>query len=448
MKKFVIILVIVLLVAAGIYLALRGKAKPADTASQTTVAKIEQGSIRQTVKSTGRVVSNLDVDIKCKASGEVTKLPFDISDAAKKDELLLELDPNDQNRVLTKAEVSLSSSQAQLEIARKNLDIAQRTLTTDKQKAESDLQSAQVQAKDTLAKADRVRQLLEKKLSSQEEYDTAQTAAIQVDSALKNAQTKIEELKTQELAIELERQNVILAQAQVDMDKVDLDVAKDRIRDIKVMAPMDGVVTARTVQTGQIISSGVSNVGGGTTILTLSDLSHIYVYASVDESYIGKVQVGQTAKITADAFKEKEFEGKVVRIASRGANVSNVVTFEVKLEVLGEDRNLLKPEMTANIEIITAQKDNVLCAPVGAILRQKGKYIVNVPGADGSVETRPVEIGISDEIEKTEIISGLNEGDKVVVYKGDSQSRWNAGQQARPPAGGMMLGQPPRRSRL
>jgi multidrug resistance efflux pump len=448
MKKFVIILVIVLLVAAGIYLALRGKTKPADTASQTTVAKIEQGSIRQTVKSTGRVVSNLDVDIKCKASGEVTKLPFDISDAAKKDELLLELDPNDQNRVLTKAEVSFSASQAQLEIARKNLDIAQRTLTTDRQKAESDLQSAQVQAKDTLAKAERVRQLLEKKLSSQEEYDTAQTAAIQTDSALKNAQVRIEELKTQELAIELKHQDVILAQAQVDMDKVDLDVAKDRLRDTRVMAPMDGVVTARNVQTGQIISSGVSNVGGGTTVLTLSDLSHIFVLASIDETDIGDVQVGQTAKITADAYQGKKFGGKVVRIATRGVNVSNVVTFEVKIEVLGEERNLLKPEMTTNVDIITAQKDNVLYAPVGAVLRQDGKYIVNVTESDGSIQNRPVEVGISDDLNKTEIISGLKEGESVVVYKSDAQSRWNAGQQARPPAGGMMLGQPRRGGRL
>ena len=81
---------------------------------------------------------------------------------------------------------------------------------------------------------------------------------------------------------------------------------------------MDGVVTDRKVQTGTIIASGVSNVGGGTTILTLSDLSRIYVLASVDESDIGKVQVGQPATITVDAYPSMQFAGKVVRIASKG----------------------------------------------------------------------------------------------------------------------------------
>jgi multidrug efflux pump subunit AcrA (membrane-fusion protein) len=132
-----------------------------------------------------------------------------------------------------------------------------------------------------------------------------------------------------------------------------------------------------------------------------------------------------------------------VRIAAKGVNVSNVVTFEVKLEVLGEERSLLKPEMTANVDITTAQKDGVLYAPVGAVLKQDGKYIVNVIASDGSTQSRPVEVGISDGLNKTEIISGLKAGESVVVYKSDAQSRWNTGQQ-KPPAAGMMLGGPRR----
>src|SRR5262249_12618539 len=151
--------------------------------------------------------------------------------------------------------------------------------------------------------------------------------------------------------LEVRRQDIKLSEAQLRSDQVALANARQQLTYTKVTAPMDGVVAALNVQIGTIISSGITNVGGGTTILSLSDLSHIFVLASVDESEIGSVAIDQQAVITVDAFPGRRFRGKVVRIATRGVNVSNVVTFEVKIEVLGENKTLLKPEMTANVQI-------------------------------------------------------------------------------------------------
>ena len=95
-------------------------------------------------------------------------------------------------------------------------------------------------------------------------------------------------------------------------------------------------------------------------------MSHIFVLASVDESDIGGVKVGQKVNITADAFPGKTFTGSVVRIATQGVNVSNVVTFEVKIEVISADKNLLKPQMTANVQVIEASKSNVVMIPMMA----------------------------------------------------------------------------------
>jgi HlyD family secretion protein len=81
----------------------------------------------------------------------------------------------------------------------------------------------------------------------------------------------------------------------------------------------------------------------------ISDLSRVFVLAAVDESDIGQVRPGQRVKVTVDAFRNREFAGEVARIAPRGVNVSNVVTFEVKLEVTARDKDLLRPEMTANV---------------------------------------------------------------------------------------------------
>ena len=439
MKKWIVIGIVVIggAAVAAYYLGWFGNSSAKTDASADTTAKIERGPIKMTVASTGRVVSNLDVDIKCKASGEVIKLPFDVSDIVKKDDLLLELDPIDSQRVLRQAEVQLSASQAREAVARENLTIAERTLKTDRQRSEAALKAAEFRAHDGHAKADRLKQLLDKHLSSQEDYDTGETAAIQADADLNSAQVKMDELKTQEEALELKRQDVKLSEASVEGDKISLAITQDRLRDTKVMAPMDAVVAARNVQIGQIIASGVSNVGGGTTILTLSDLSRIFVLASVDESDIGKVQLEQTAKITADAHPGKVFRGKVVRIATRGVNVSNVVTFEVKIEVTSPEKTLLKPEMTANVEILAAAKDDVLLAPSDAVVRKGGgKTQVTVVAADGTKTETPVEIGISDGT-RIEIAGGLTEGQTVLVFKGGADGKFGAGQ--RPPP---MIGMP------
>jgi HlyD family secretion protein len=176
----------------------------------------------------------------------------------------------------------------------------------------------------------------------------------------------------------------------------------------------------------------------GSTVLTLSDLSRVFSMASVDESDVGQVKLGQEAAISADAFPGKKFKGQVVQIATRGANVSNVVTFPVKIEVLDHKKALLKPEMTTNVQIIVAQKEDALQVPSEALTRKQGpQRVVQVLKADGGSEERPVEAGISDG-SNTEIVTGLREGETVTYKKGESDSRYRANQQNRPPP--MMLG--------
>jgi HlyD family secretion protein len=172
--------------------------------------------------------------------------------------------------------------------------------------------------------------------------------------------------------------------------------------------------------------------------MTLSDMSRIFVLASVDESDIGKVAMDQAVTITADAFAGKKFNGRVVRIAPRGVNVSNVVTFEVRIEVTSENKSLLKPEMTANVQIISASKDDVLVVPVTALTRKKGKMTATVKLASGQTEERTVQVGLTDG-ERYEVLSGLKEGETVVYKKEEPQSRWREGG-ARPPGMGMFPG--------
>jgi HlyD family secretion protein len=404
------------------------------TASGT--AAVTRGPIVQSVQSTGTVASNLDVQIKCRASGEVTQLGpkdrtkmFDVSDSVRKGDLLMEIDPTDELRAQELAAAQVSISEAKLEEAKQNLVVAQQQLDQARETANANLDSAKAQLADAQAKAQRRKELLEQKLGTQEDYDTAADTAAQMQANLDNSKVAIEQLKTQEYQLQIRQQDVNLAAAQLQADTVALDEAKQQLSYCTVNAPIDGVITTLSITKGTIISS-VTSVVGGAAGMVLSDLSHIFVLADVDESEIGSVAEGQDVDITADAYPLKHFSGEVVRIAAEGVNTSNVVTFEVKIEVTSDNKSLLKPEMTANVNILQSRKENVLLIPVSAVVRKDHKEIVNLKKKDGTTEDRPVEIGLTDGT-NDEVLSGVSEGEEVVLHKGPGDSRWN-GNQGRP----------------
>jgi multidrug efflux pump subunit AcrA (membrane-fusion protein) len=116
------------------------------------------------------------------------------------------------------------------------------------------------------------------------------------------------------------------------------------------------------------------------------------------------------------------FKGEVVLVATKGVNTSNVVTFEVKVEVKGPNRKLLKPEMTANVAITAVERDGVVLVPVAAVSRQRRERVVTVQKAGGLTEPRPIKVGASDG-ESMEVTEGLTEGETVVLQKA-GQDRW------------------------
>ncbi|HOO56585.1 MAG TPA: efflux RND transporter periplasmic adaptor subunit [bacterium] len=443
MKKLLIVVVILAVAAGGFWFWKSQGEKKAETEEpETAVVEVSRGSLSQVVEATGSVVSNLDVEIKGKASGEVIELPFDISDQVTKGDLLIKLDTEEEERNVKKSQVSLASTRAKYERSQKNLKISEQQLEIDRQKAQISLELAETQYADAVAKENRTRELYESKLTSKEEYDTAVITTAQKKSSLEDTKMNIEDLKTQEASLDLMRKDVALAAAALESDEIDLELAKQKLGYTMIYAPMDGYVTERNVQIGTIISSGISNVGGGTTVMIISDLSRIFVMASIDESDIGSVKVGQKVMITADAYPDDKFFGEVTRIAQMGSNVSDVVTFEVKIEVLSPNKGILKPEMTANVEVMVASVRDALYLPVEAVSKRRGESFVSVPVEGGEPELRKVETGVNDG-ESVEIKSGLEEGEKVIVSNGSVSSKWQS-QRNRGPMGGMPpMGGPP-----
>lgn len=425
MKRFGIGITLLGVVVISLYVLQEyrnGEAADMKTASTFVVSR---GPIRSAVATTGRVIANLDVEIKCKASGKITQLPFNVSDQVKKGDLLVELDPVDEQRFVNQAQATLEASKTQLEQARKNHEIAALNLQAEKKRAEANVRSLKARLADVAGKAKRARQSLETGILSPQECESAEALLAQTQAELDTARTRYDDLESAKVTLDVREQDIALAQSRVQLDQSRLDDALQRLEDTKVYSPINGVVTARNAQVGQIISSGISNIGGGTTMLTLADLSKIFVVASVHESDIGRVQVEQSATVTADAFPNQTFTGSVVRIGTKGINQFNVVTFEVHVEITDASKYLLRPEMTTNVDILLAEESDALLIPAEALARRENKQVVRVVGNDGETQERAVEVGITDGI-SYQVLAGLAQGDVVVANSDLAQSKWSA----------------------
>ena len=428
MKKLVVIILLISGVAAAAYYKIKGNqdstAADAAAAAAPKTIKVGRGTIDLKVSTTGKVVSNLDVEIKSKASGQITELPYDVSDKVTSGALLAVLDPVDERRNVYLREAALGSARARLIQAEQQLQITENDANTITSSTVAELEAARIKFAESTARMDRQEDLFRKKLISNEEMDVMRSEISASQRALREAEVRVAELVKLPRTIELRRQDVQLQQAALKQSLIDMENAQQRLTETKIFASMDGVITSRPVQTGQIIASGISNVGGGTSLMTLSDLSRLFVNANVDESDIGKVNVGQRATITADAYPGKRFRGKVVRVASKGVTNSNVVTFEVKLEVEGEGHDLLKPEMTANVDIQADRRQDVLVLPNEAIQFGREGYYVTLPSKDSTTSAPRLKIkpGITDGL-NTEIAEGLEENQEIAVSS-TMQSRW------------------------
>lgn len=201
---------------------------------------------------------------------------------------------------------------------------------------------------------------------------------------------------------------VQLAQARYEAAQANLEKAQETLEAATIVAPFDGTVTAIGAEVGDLVSAG-------TSIITLADLGGLEVLASVDETDISQVEVGQKAQITFDALTGSTFTGEVLEVPLEGTLSQNVVSYEVRLSLGGAQDVSLLPGMTANITIVTGQRQNVLLVPLLAVQESDDGDVVLVKDSlSGETATTRVQVGLNDGT-YVEIARGLNEGDVVVV---------------------------------
>ena len=179
------------------------------------------------------------------------------------------------------------------------------------------------------------------------------------------------------------RSNVAVNRAEVARAQAALERAEKDLRNSTIVSPMDGLVLSRDVEVGDAVSSILVLGSQATLVMTLGDVGSVYVLGKVDEADIGKVYLGQPARIVVESFKDKKFAGKVTKISPLGVEKDNVTTFEVRVSI-DNPGGELKANMSANAEIILEEKKGVLLVPESARhLRQGPKTFLEVPDPKG-----------------------------------------------------------------
>jgi HlyD family secretion protein len=237
-----------------------------------------------------------------------------------------------------------------------------------------------------------------------------------LDDADRNYKMALNKQNVAKAQMTVLKAKIAQSQAEKVRDQANLKQLEEQLSYTDISSPLDGIVLSRDVQMGDAVSSILVLGSGATLVMTLGDTSEVYVKGKVDESDIGKVYLGQPARIKVESFKDKTFYGKVTKISPMGVEKDNVTTFEVRVSI-NNPGGELKAEMTANAEIILEEHKSVLQIPEGAILYDKDKKAsveVPDPKAKDGKKKLAVNIGISNGA-KTELLSGLKEGDQVVL---------------------------------
>jgi HlyD family secretion protein len=185
-----------------------------------------------------------------------------------------------------------------------------------------------------------------------------------------------------------------------------------RPEEFQVRSPSQGTILEILIHSGEIITSGTATFGGGTVLMRIADLSHMVVKANINEVNIPRVLVGQAVDIRLDALPGQSFQGTVIGIATQGLKIENIVTYEVTIAI-DTPHKILKPMLTANIDIVTQQLENVLTIPLEALRVENGDDVVEVL-IDESSKTQKVRVAFRTDT-RAVITQGIEEHDQVII---------------------------------
>jgi HlyD family secretion protein len=336
---YVSAVVLLLAAAAGTYVWWKD---PFASPPAYRLAKIERGAITAAVSATGTLNPVVSVQVGSQVSGQIKELYADFNSTVKKGQLIARIDPQ--------------SFQLRVNQAMADLDAARATALTQASNV-SARQAEVARAKVLLADAEREfrrnQSLFEKNFVSEAVLDKgrANLDAAREQLNAEQAQLSVAHAQVRNAEAVVKQREAQLAQSRVDLDRTE------------IRAPVDGIVVKKSVEPGQTVAASLQSPE---LFIIAQDLRRMQVDASIDESEVGRIQLGQQATFTVDAFPGRMFRGSVTQLRKAAQVVQNVVTYIAVIGASNEDLALF-PGMTANVRVITDSRDNVLKVPNAAL---------------------------------------------------------------------------------
>jgi len=362
-------------------------------------ARVDRGSLRNTVTATGTLQAVTTVQVGSQASGTISALYADFNSVVKKGQVVAQLDPAvskaqvDQARAnLAQARASLTQATAAVVNSRAGVSGAQasglaaRSTVQNNQAgvsgAQANVEVLKAQQDDALSLLKQQESLLKAGVIAQRDYDVAQTAYKTAEARYNQAVAQLNQAKLTEqsassagiaqsqAAVEQSKAQVQQSQAQVQQAAAQvqqaqaaLSLAEVNLSHTTITSPIDGIVVSRDVNVGQTVAASLS----APTLFTIAnDLTQMQVIANIDQADIGLVEQAKSVKFSVDAFPGKDFDGKIQQMRINPQNVQNVVTYSVVIDVSNPEQKL-KPGMTANLTITIDERNNVLKVPNSAL---------------------------------------------------------------------------------
>jgi HlyD family secretion protein len=378
-------------VAGAVGLAsIKGAAPDVDP---SRLATVERGTMVRSVVATGRVEPITKVEIKSKANGIIQALHVDVDSVVREGDVLVELD----KELLT---ASVRGAEANLQAARASLEGSEAQLQKNLVEAEGpDVEFAR-------RTYDRAKTLFAQSLIARSSLDDAQGAVEVAENRKRAAQSQLA----------ISQAKVTEARAQVAQAKAAADRSDEDLRNATIRAPIRGSVLTRDVEIGSPVSSILNLGANATLVMTLGDIDRVFVRGKVDEADIGRVRIGQPARIRVETFKDKAFNGRVTQISPMGVEKDNVTNFEVRVSIDNPGKEL-KANMTANAEIVLEEHANALILLEAAVSYDPQRQaFVNLvaPGTKTGRRKTPVKLGVGNGT-RIQVLDGVKEGDKVIL---------------------------------
>ncbi len=369
------LIVVILAVAGGVAASRRGP-KP----TEVVMATVGREDVQAKVSANGRIQAQKKVDISATIPGQITRLAVEEGDRVTKGQFLLQIDAVNPRAAARSNEFSMQALRGDVESAR----------------------AALAQARDDLNRAER-------------NYKAGLLPAADLERA--------------RIAVRTSEAVVVAAERRVQQAGASLEGARDTLAKTTIRSPMDGIVTARRVEEGEVAVIGVQN-SPGTVLLTISDMSAVEAELEVDETSIPNVKLGQEARVRLDAYPNQTFRGVVAEVGSSPlVNAANqAIKFLVKVRVENPPADV-KPGLSARADILTGFRGQAVVVPLQALVvreaegkaaqgearsEQEGVYLVEGGAKGGKTRFQPLETGLIGDM-SIEVVKGLKGGETVVT---------------------------------